>query len=57
MDYEPTYSSGAEISPSVRIVSATSVLRTDSTQRSLRCSVCSVLWIERHGGHRESRFG
>ncbi len=28
-----------------------------STQRSLRCSVPSVLGIERHGGHGELPFG
>ena len=47
----------AEISPRVSIASVSSVPRRASTQRSLRCSVCSVLRLERHGGHRESRFG
>src|SRR5208337_1032755 len=37
--------------------SVSSVARRIPTQRSLRASVCSVLKLERHGGHRESRFG
>ena len=56
----------AKISP--RVVSASalhhpvrgsvsSVARRAPTQRSLRRSVCSVLKLEMHRGHRESRFG
>ena len=37
--------------------SVSSVSRKDSTRRSLRRSVCSVLKLERHGGHGESCFG
>ena len=53
----PTSSPAAKISPPVRCVSVPSFVRKDSTQRSRRCSVRSVLMLDRHGEHRESRFG
>jgi hypothetical protein len=34
-----------------------SVVRRASTQRSLRCSACSVLKLERHRGRREPHSG
>jgi len=40
-----------------RVVSVSSVLRKDSTQKPLRRSVCSVLKLRRHGSHGEPRLG
>ena len=53
----PTSSLAAKIAPPVRCVSVPSLAAKDSTQRSQRFSVRSVLRLERHGEHRESRFG
>ena len=50
-------SRAAEIPSRVVSTSVSSVSRRGSTRRSLRCSVCSVLKLERHGGHGESCFG
>jgi hypothetical protein len=53
----PTSSLAAKIAPPVRCVSVPSLAAKDSTQRSRRCSVRSVLRLERHGEHRESWSG
>jgi len=44
------------IYPGRGTVSVSSVARKDPTRRSLRCSVCSVLRLEKRRGRRESRF-
>jgi hypothetical protein len=44
------------IYPGRGTVSVTSVARKDPTRRSRRCSVCSVLRLEKRRGHRGSRF-
>jgi hypothetical protein len=53
----PASSRAAEIPLRVTSASVSSVARRASTHRPPRRSVYSVLRLERHGGHGESRFG